>query len=203
MNCRKENNTLILETGTRINFDFPVKGIVDNQCTNCIHVQLDVPSEQSATENLFVILKEDGSIRLKEVLSIPHLSSYSIPKDTSSSKRCVMDWAKEDSVLILENSKRVSFDYAVGSVLETAGIIVITLEVPPGQSMTENVFGVSREGEILWQIERIPETATNPINRYMSVWENPPGIVFACNWNCTNAYIDVKTGKVIDTTFTK
>jgi len=203
MNCRKENNILILETGKKINFDFPVKGIADNKCSDSIEVQLDVPAKQLTTENIFCISKEDGSITSKDILSIPYPSSYSTSKNTSSSKRCVMDWAKEDNVLILENNKRVSFDYPIGSVLETAGIIIITLEIPPGQSMTENVFGVSGEGEILWQIERIPATATSPVNRYMTLWEDPPGVVVAGNWNCTNAYIDVKTGKVIDTLFVK
>ena len=203
MNCRKEHNILILETGKRINFDFPVKSIIDNKNTDSITVQLDVPPKQLTTENIFCISKEDGSIRFKEILSIPRPSSYSTSKNTSSYKRCVIDWAKEDNVLILQNSKRVSFDYPIGSVLETAGIIVITLEIPPGQSMTENVFGVSEDGEIVWQIERIPGTATNPINRYTGLGEDSAGIAVASNWNCTDVYIDVKTGKVIDTIFTK
>ena len=201
MNWRKEKNKLILEMGKSVSFDFPIKCI--NEITDVLIVQLDVPAKDSKTENLFYVSKQDGTIRSKEILPNTELYSIVTNEYTGLPQKCMMDWAKEDNDLILENSKRVSFDCPIRSVLETSGIIVVLLHIPAGKIMTENVFGISGEGKVIWQIERIPETATDPLNRYVALWDNTPGVALACNWNCTNAYVDVKTGKVIDTKFTK
>ena len=110
---------------------------------------------------------------------------------------------KEDKILIIDNEKRAYFDYPIGAIFETCGILIVVLDIPPKQSMTENVFGISKTGEVIWQIERIPQTS-HPVNRYTSIKDNSiSGIAVAWNWNCTNVYIDVNTGKVIDTEFTK
>jgi len=202
MNWCKEKNVLILETGKTISFDFPIKCI--DEISDSLTIRLDIPPEFSKTDNSFCICKEDGTIKWKDISGVTRPPRHSIDNYQGHPEKCVMNWAKEDNILILENNKRISFEHPIKSVLETSGIIVVILDVPSKQSMTENVFGVSGDGEIIWQIERIPETATDPINRYTGFSVSSlAGIVVASNWNCINVYIDAKTGKVVDTEFTK
>jgi hypothetical protein len=125
--------------------------------------------------------------------------------------------------LILENGAHVDFDLSIKCAIKVLGIVVVALDVPPKQSMNENVFGVSSEGKILWQIERIPN-ASNPICRYTDVnviesgpdnllcrleqypeykglgeYARIPGTFIAGNWCGSEAIVDVKTGKVLRT----
>ena len=104
----------------------------------------------------------------------------------------------------IQGKKHVTFDYPIEMVYETCGIMLVLLDVPPKQSMAENIFAVSKEGEILWQIEHSPNTGTDPANRYTGIGDSSiPGIAVASNWNGMNFYIDIKSGKIMDTEFTK
>jgi len=93
----------------------------------------------------------------------------------------------------------VSFDYRIAEFAEVDGVLIVVLDVPPNASMTENVFGVSKEGRILWQIERIPETGTDPTNCYTSIF--PRLQLF--NWSCVGVEIDVHKGTIINKWFGK
>jgi hypothetical protein len=204
MNWRKEKNVLILDTGNRIEFIYPIKGLNNSSGLTCLDVKLDVPIEQLGIENYYCISKTNGDILSK------YVSYHSIvpecPDDMNRAvpEKCTLDWAKEGEVLIIDNERQVRFGYPIGSVFETCGVLIVVLDIPPKESMTENVFAVSKEGKILWQIERTPKTASCPVNNYTSVDDtSEPGIAVAFNWNCTNVYIDLNTGKVLDTKFTK
>lgn len=204
MNWCKEKNVLILETGKRINFDFPIKGVVDGSTLTFIGVELDIPTEKKEAENFYSISKKTGEIKAKYIVAHSAPPNYSKGRDKEVEKKCVMDWGKEGETLIIQNEKRVTFDYPIGMIFETCGVLLVVLDVPPKQSMAENIFAVSIEGEFLWQIEHSPKTGTDPTNRYTGIGDSSiPGIVVASNWNCTNFYIDVQTGKIVDTEFTK
>jgi hypothetical protein len=97
----------------------------------------------------------------------------------------------------------VEFDHTIREVVEVGDVLIVLLDVPPKESMTENVFGVSKAGQILWQIERIPATATDPVNCYTSIFPPKGGIVRLYNWNGTGVRIDPQTGKVLATWFGK
>ncbi len=137
-----------------------------------------------------------------------------------------MDFQTNDNQLILENETRIEFDLPIRCAIEILGIVVIALEVPPDQVMNENVFGVSGEGKILWQIERISEAIYHTCSYLdLNVIECGPGSIIwqleqipeykglseyckpdtflAGNWNGTEAIVDVKTGKVVKTFFLK
>ena len=202
MNWRKENNILVLETGKKIEFDFAIKGVEDLSQTTGLRVQLDVPKEKSGIENVYLSTK-DGVIVQRHIIKNLASPKIAIDEDLAIPQECTMNWAKKDNILIINDEKPVSFDYPIGVVFETCGILLLVLDVPSKQSMTENVFAVSKEGRIFWQIERIIKTS-HPVNCYIGVSDSRiPGIVVAYNWNCTNVYVDIKTGKVVDTEFTK
>ena len=192
---------MILETGRRISLDFTIKSINDSAAQ--LDIMLEVPTDLPNQDNSFYFSKKDGKITYRGISQVPKLSVCAEIKCRCSG-RLVEDWEKEGNELLLGENKRISFDYPIRAILNSFGVFVILLEIPTKQSMTENVFGVSQEGEILWQIEKIPETATDPVNRYTGIGDsNIAGIVVAFNWNCTNVFVDINTGKVIDTEFTK
>ena len=91
------------------------------------------------------------------------------------------------------------FAYSIKEVALVNEVFVVLLDVPANKSMTENVFGVSRKGEILWQIERIPETGTDPSNSYTGLFAR----LKVFNWNGVGVEIDANTGKVITKWFGK
>ncbi len=95
---------------------------------------------------------------------------------------------------------RLDSDVLTGCVV--GDVLVVALEVPPGGMMTENVFAISLEGEVLWQVERIPETAQPPF-RYSHV--NPIGRdrVGLWNWACWSVEVDIHTGHVLSKRWTK
>src|SRR5262245_45464382 len=89
----------------------------------------------------------------------------------------------------------IEFKYPIQEVAAVGDVIVVLLDVPPKESMTENIFGVSNSGKILWQIERIAATATYPVNCYTSILTT----LKLYNWNGNGVEIDATTGKVIQT----
>jgi hypothetical protein len=196
-----EDKTLILETGERMTFDFPIKNI--NESTAQIDIKLEVTGTLSNHNNSFYFSKKDNKITWMGIAQVPKLSICA-KTECKRSRHLVRDWGKEGNKFLLGKNKRISFDYPIRAALNSCGIIVVVLDIPPKQSMTENVFGISEDGDIIWQIERISETASDTVNRYTGIGgSSVDGIAVAFNWNCTNVYINVETGKVISTEFTK
>jgi hypothetical protein len=202
MNWHKKKNVFVFETGKKIVFDFPIKCI--NEGDEYFEINLDVPDKFSTEANNFMVLKKEQEIQQKDHMQYPEPNYIPVEQKLEKSFQSVLDWAKEDNVLVLGIDKRISFDYSIKSILETENIIIVVLDVPPKLSMTENVFGVSAEGNIIWQIERIPETANDPVNCYVGLSAHTlQSKCFVTNWNCICATVDIKTGKVLDTQFTK
>lgn len=71
--------------------------------------------------------------------------------------------------------------------------------------MTENVFGVTRDGVLLWQIEWIPQTGTYSQNRHVGVTcaEPEKELVHVANWNGDVVDVELRTGKVVGWRFLK
>ena len=124
MNWRKERNELILETGKRISFDFPIKSVNESSTCN-LEVELDIPVEKSATENNYCISKEGEIIRSENIISCSKPSNYPEDKNRKVAEKCSMDWAKEDKILIIDNKKRICFDYPIRAIFETCGILIV------------------------------------------------------------------------------
>lgn len=89
--------------------------------------------------------------------------------------------------------------------MEFGGIAIVVLNVPPKADMTENVFGVTKDCRIAWQIERTPVTSSDPVNTYVGVSPNDADAnsAWITNWNCTAVLVDVRTGRVLGTEITK
>ncbi len=105
------------------------------------------------------------------------------------------------SQLRLENGQTVMFPHRIKECRLVDNVIVVVLDVPPDVSMTENVYGVSPGGEILWQIERTPGMSTDPTDRFEGITGVSPGKVQITNWNGIAAQVDIHSGKIISTRF--
>lgn len=84
------------------------------------------------------------------------------------------------------------------STTEVDDVHIVILEVPPGHMMTGNVFGVSSDKKLLWQIERTAANSTDPVNRYLGATGHDHRVARICNWNGVNSGVDICSGKVLD-----
>lgn len=116
-----------------------------------------------------------------------------------------MGWSVSGAQVQYDNRAVLTFDYPVLQLTEVGEKAVVILDVPHGVVMTENVFGVSRDGTLLWQIERIAQTATSPYNLYVGVPRVEPekGVVHIADSNGDVVDVDVSTGKVLAWRFLK
>jgi hypothetical protein len=98
--------------------------------------------------------------------------------------------------LRLSSGLVLDFEYAVAEVLETANVLIVRLEIPPGETMNRNVFGINREdGRVRWQV---PERKL--------VYEDSPYtglrrdgvLVTLCNWDGMELRIDPRSGEVLE-----
>ena len=109
-----------------------------------------------------------------------------------------MIWTVEGREIKFPNGNVIRFDFEIAQTAEVDGVLVVILEIPRGRVMTENVFGVSPEGKILWQIEPSVDNSTDPTNRYLDIILYNGPIVRILNWGGINSALDVRNGKVYD-----
>lgn len=56
--------------------------------------------------------------------------------------------------IIFDSGKIIEFKYDIGEALPCSSVIVVMLSVPLKAMFNENVYGVSFEGNILWQVPK-------------------------------------------------
>src|SRR4051812_28055680 len=114
-----------------------------------------------------------------------------------------MKWSIQTKTLICPDGKEVSFPFPIMQIREVDGICIVVLDVPPKEIMTENVFGVSVKGNILWQIERTPETATNTANSFVEIITFKGNTIRIATWTGLLVDVEVKTGHILNIRFGK
>lgn len=92
----------------------------------------------------------------------------------------------------------LEFDYPISEVVENGDMLIVLLEVPAKESMTENVFGVSKAGHIVWQIEPRPDLMPDSADCYTGISLANGGRVVLGAWFRLDVEIDPHTGKVLD-----
>lgn len=110
-----------------------------------------------------------------------------------------MNWTIDRKQVRAKTGQVLSFKFDVEKAAEIGNFLVVLLNVPPGEVMTENVFGVLQDARIAWQIEKIPDTSTNPVNIYVDFVDLGKNLVRVFNWNGQAVDVDVQNGKVIHT----
>jgi len=105
-----------------------------------------------------------------------------------------------DGRLVLSNGREVSFPYPVAESLNFPHAIVVRLDVPPKAHFNENVFGISYDGKILWQV--LPQQHVREESPYTSIsYEGSKAGLY--NWDATLYVVEPTTGKVVDKQFLK
>lgn len=97
------------------------------------------------------------------------------------------------------HEKELIFDYEIKSVLEKDGTLMILLKVPAKFNYQRNIFGVSAEGEILWQVEA---PTKDPVDLYTQITEENEKVMGG-SWSGWNCHLDPKTGKIVGRDFEK
>lgn len=109
-------------------------------------------------------------------------------------------WKSEGHRVIAPNGKTVEFEHPIKQSHAIDQVLIVLLDVPPAVQMPENVFGVSDKGDVVWQIER---TAKNPLFRYEEIHENQGGEIVVWHYECSNNYLDFRSGKILRTEFSQ
>lgn len=106
----------------------------------------------------------------------------------------------ENGKLLFVDGKTVSFDYSIQQELNFPGVIVVLLNIPTGEIFNENVFGVSFDGEVLWQVA--PQRYLGDDSPYtgMNYEDGKAGLY---NWDSTLYVVEPMTGELISKRFVK
>lgn len=99
-----------------------------------------------------------------------------------------------------KQKKIIKFKYPINKIQKFDNCLVVIIEPPLKTVFNENVFGVSYEGKLLWQIENINHM--NIDSPYTGISEKD-GLLIAYNWDGFDYTIDPKNGRIIDKKFVK
>lgn len=101
---------------------------------------------------------------------------------------------------IQDSEKIVTFSYAIGAIEKFDNRFVVMIDPPANTIFNENIYGVSYDGKILWQVEKIahvdqdsPYTGIGKENNFLSAY----------NWDGHDYCIDLNTGKILGKKFVK
>jgi|SRR3989344_2075816 len=99
-----------------------------------------------------------------------------------------------------DSINKVEFPSEVKQVLEFDDVLIVRLKVSKENTLGENVFGVSLDGRILWQIPTISHVYQN--SPYTSIYREGD-FVGAFNWDGTELTLNRLTGEIIKQGYSK
>ncbi len=96
--------------------------------------------------------------------------------------------------------KMVEFSYLIGKIETFDDCVIVMIDPPMKTIFNENIYGVSYDGKILWQVEKIEHVDRD--SPYTGMGQEK-GLLSAYNWDGFDYRIEPKTGKIIDKIFVK
>ena len=106
----------------------------------------------------------------------------------------------QEKNLIFQNCTKMSFDHPICEVIDFPDVVVVMLNVSPAQICNENVFGVSYDGDKLWQIEKKSHVYKN--SSYTGLFKKGENVVLS-NWDGLELTVSPITGKVLSERYGK
>ena len=94
-----------------------------------------------------------------------------------------------------DSKKFINFPSAIQEFEEYKNVIIVRVHPNALSFMNENIFAVSSEGKIIWQVEKIQHM--NRDSPYTAIHLSD-GQLFAYNWDTCLYRINLDTGKIID-----
>jgi hypothetical protein len=97
--------------------------------------------------------------------------------------------------LRLPSGRHLEFDFPVAEVLDLGDVAVVRLDIPLGQQMNTNVFGISCEdGRVLW---RVPKRRLVYKDSPYTGLRREGAHVTLFNWDGLTLTVDPCTGEVV------
>ena len=113
-------------------------------------------------------------------------------------------WTISGNQLLLEAGHAASFPLPISECQQVEDVLVVVLDVSGRNHMTENVFGVTPQGQILWQIEPRPDISRDPVNYYTGISSDYlPDRVGLGSWAGIAVDVDIHSGKFVNSFVTK
>ena len=92
------------------------------------------------------------------------------------------------------------FKYPIAELIEFDDVIVVRLEIPARAKYNENVFGISENGDLLWQVPSLPRLAKNA--PYIGIGRDGD-FARLNNWDGMVYWLAPKSGTVVKEIFGK
>ena len=99
-----------------------------------------------------------------------------------------------------ESHKIAIFPYPVGQIETFHDIAVVRLDLPSGARLNENVYAVSSDGRVLWQIAA--ERHVYEDSPYTGLARDGDCVVVH-NWDGTDLWLDPASGEVVKRGYSK
>jgi len=101
---------------------------------------------------------------------------------------------------LIVSGKSIKFPLDIKQVEVFPNSFVVRLEVPTNFVFNENIFGVSKDGMILWQIEKLTYVYSNSPYTGMLREKN---FIKLFNWDGKNLIVNPDNGKIIEVEYGK
>ena len=105
--------------------------------------------------------------------------------------------------LILENGKEIIFDYDIAHSIEASGMVVVVLHPQRDICTPDNVYGVSADGSIIWQINTRGRFGMKQGSFFCGIAGEKNGIVYLFHYVGQRVQIDPRDGTILHSEFTK
>jgi hypothetical protein len=96
----------------------------------------------------------------------------------------------------------IDFPHPVEEALAYHDLIIVRVEPPAGVIFNKNVYGVSHEGKVLWQIEESPH-GTQEDKPYVNIYIGQNDDLIAGNWNGVSYLVNPENGEITVVSFDK
>jgi hypothetical protein len=98
----------------------------------------------------------------------------------------------QERTLIISSGKQITFDYPIDTAVGFDTVIVVMLE--PNKLLNENVFGVSYDGKIMWQVDKRDHVYDESPYTYIGRKDNN---VELGNFDGLELIVEPATGKIL------
>ncbi|WP_375055094.1 hypothetical protein [Zobellella sp. DQSA1] len=109
-------------------------------------------------------------------------------------KESIAHSATNNVLKIKPSGTSVSFQWPIAQVVSFSDILVVRIEPDPGSCFNENVFGVNKDGSIVWTIEKIKHVYDD--SPYTSIVAKDDNIKLF-NWDGDELLVEPKSGRII------
>ena len=95
---------------------------------------------------------------------------------------------------------KLLFAHRIAQVECFGTVAVVRLDVPPGTRYNENIFGVSSEAHLLWQVKKEPRVyEDSPYTNLSRKGE----LAVASNWDGCTVVLEPQSGSVVEKSYGK